>query len=218
MSKNPPQVIALLGSILVSSACTGQQNNVVFEKQLADGRRLIVSWTEIDVPARPTTQRVTKDGRTIGYPKRAYRYSFAIGSKDAEQSTELWFTKAWDFGDERNFGADWKIHILNAIVENGVLIVAYHQRGWLCANVIVPSENAKFDFMRWAPDYQLLPIPAGYPMEFCTARIEGTLRENDLTLTLDARDEGHRVFALRKDGERYAWKRIEPTTQPVRTN
>ena len=177
--------ILVILAICAQSRNAVSQENVLFTKNLGDGRKIEVSRHEIPVPPpAPITaeeREWEKKGWHFQLASGGCLNSFNIVSPDGRQTNSIWSRKTYVF-PEGPWGASF--HVMDAAATSNEFIVVYRD-GRIFANVITTTRSGEHVSMP-AERTQLLSVgrwPAD-EIPITSARIEGTLRDKNLTVML----------------------------------
>lgn len=185
--------------ILFGTSVKAQQpmEQMMFQKELAQGQKLVVKRHEVSVPP-PSPQQLEEDrkyltkmppGTQLIKSDHAYKYSFDFTTIDAngvKHEEVLWSPSFYTIGPESLTSLVNPVaQILDATVESHTLIVTYKARNWgrVFANIIqkgpdgykeLPGNICQLDLDR--DNESMGPITN-------SAVISGTLKDQNLTIT-----------------------------------
>jgi hypothetical protein len=203
--------IFVILAICAQSTNAVSEETVLFTKNLADGRKIEVSSHEIPVPPpTPVTAEERewdqKHGATLYSPERSWLKSFNIVSPDGRQTNSIWSKKTYVYR-ERESPWGHAFEVIDAAATSNEFILVYRE-GSIFANVITTTPSGEHVSMP-AQRAELLSAdhhPIGN--EITSVRIEGTLRDKNLTVLLFWEDtEAHR-FRLTETATGKLWVEV----------
>ena len=179
--------ILVILAICAQSRNAVSQENVLFTKNLGDGRKIEVSRHEIPVPPpAPITAEERewnqKYGATIYSAERAWLNSLNIVSPDGRQTNSIWSKKTYVYR-ERESPSGHAFEVIDAAATFNEFILVYRE-GSIFANVITTTPGGEHVSMSEQRAELLSADHHPIGNEITSVRIEGTLRDKNLAVVL----------------------------------